>query len=209
MSAPAYQASCDSCGAPMTYDPAAVGLACDHCKATKALAVTAVDLLPYDSWKQQDDATEEVFQVTCEGCGASTTLPPRVTTGTCPFCARTFVAPPSAVQRIRPGGVLPMSVAHPKAVEAYKAWIGSRWFAPNDLKASAVAGAFAAVHVPSWRFDAHATTQYTGQRGEDRTEHYTETYTDSDGNTQTRQESRTVTDWYSASGSPRPTSPSS
>jgi hypothetical protein len=114
-----------------------------------------------------------------------------------PFCGDALVAQPKAADPlVAPDAVLPASITKDKAQTEVRAWLQTRWFAPNALKRLARQEAISGVYLPFWDYDADTTTQYSGQRGEQYYE--TESYTDADGNTQTRQVMRTS--WYPASG---------
>ena len=81
-----------------------------------------------------------------------------------------------------------------------RAWLQSRWFAPNALKHFAQPDAIHGVYIPFWTYDTNTTSYYTGERGQ----HYyvTESYTTTDSQgkpvTHTRQVRHTL--WHAASG---------
>jgi hypothetical protein len=88
-------------------------------------------------------------------------------------------------------------VERASAQDIFLKWIAGRWFAPNALKKTVrrLEG-IRGVYLPCWTFDARTRSRYTGQRGIDRIVH--DTRTDAQG--KTVMVSRTVTDWYPASG---------
>src|SRR5262249_13426034 len=94
---------------------------------------------------------------------------------------------------------LPFKVALEDARRRFRDWVAGLWFAPNRLKDDARAGAIDGVYVPHWTFDASATTDYAGERGEDYTvmEAYT---TVENGQQVTRQRPVTRTRWFPARG---------
>ena len=101
---------------------------------------------------------------------------------------------------LAPEGVLPFSITHRQAADAIKAWLASRWFAPNALVQLAKQELATSVYLPFWTYDAYTTSHYSGERGEYywETESYVET--DSQGRQVTRTRQVRRTRWYSASG---------
>ncbi len=100
---------------------------------------------------------------------------------------------------IKPKALLPFHVTHSQAGELFKQWIGSRWFAPNELRHRAERADINGVYMPAWTYDSDTTTYYTGQRGDDYWD--TETYSSFENGrhvTRTRQVRKTR--WRSASG---------
>jgi len=145
---------------------------------------------------------ESALEVDCGGCGSTVAFAPPDTAGACPFCGARIVAQPeSADPLLAPDGVLPFQVDRKRATEAMRAWIRTRWFAPNALKSMARDAGMQGVYLPHWTYDASTHTDYVGERGE----HYweTETYTETDSEGRTVERTRQVrrTRWWPASGS--------
>ncbi len=138
-------------------------------------------------------AAEGEKEIVCQYCGGRTTFVGTLTATKCPYCAtpiqRTDVH--DAPDRLAVDGVLPFQVSDKQAAEILEKWIDKRWFAPNEFKKYSTAGSFESVYSAYFTFDADATTDYTGERGENRVR------TVREGN-----ETKTVieTDWYRASG---------
>jgi len=88
--------------------------------------------------------------------------------------------------------VLPFAVPNEVAAANLRAWVLSRWFAPNEFRQRGIEGRFHGVYLPFFTFDTLTQNQYAGQRGE----HYWVTV--GTGKDQ-RQEMRTA--WYPAGGS--------
>jgi len=201
---------CPGCSADMQFDPASGGMKCPFCGTTQALTAAATpgrpagivshaleEFLSKEGDSHLSPLSAEALQVTCDACGSAVTFEPPEVAGSCPFCGDALVAQPKAADPlVAPDAVLPASITKEKAQTEVRAWLQTRWFAPNALKRLSRQEAISGVYLPFWDYDADTTTQYTGQRGE----HYyeTETYTDNDGNTQTRQVMRTA--WHSTSG---------
>ncbi len=151
--------------------------------------------------KGADEASvHETLGFKCPGCAAYSTLETDMTAGACAFCGSPYVGVAQSQKAIRPAAVVPFFVNRAQALELYRQWVSSRWFAPNDLaRTSATETGLVGMYVPYWTFDCDAHTSYTGQRGDDYWT--TETYTAREGDrtvTRTRQVRRTR--WTPASG---------
>ena len=191
----------------MVYQPGATELVCPYCGNRQPIAATGEvveqDYAQYVSANaaQLQRATAGAMEVHCDRCGAVVEFTPPDVAGECAFCGSQIVALPKAADpTIAPNGVLPFALEATAASAAIKAWLSSRWFAPNALKRIARQEAVSGVYIPYWTYDCQTASDYTGQRGE----HYytTETYEVRDANGNTRTETRQVqhTAWYAASG---------
>ncbi len=201
---------CSSCGSKLTFAPGAGALTCTHCGTVNQIPdapaerqVEAVEELDYDSFlndlASQHETVDRV-EVVCESCGAHTQLSDNQTSGKCGFCGSPIVAQGKSVKLIRPRGLLPFGIDRKKASATYETWLASLWFAPSDLKKQAFLDqSLQGIYLPFWTYDADATTDYTGQRGEDYwvTETYTQTV---NGQQQTRTRQVRKTRWYPARG---------
>jgi predicted RNA-binding Zn-ribbon protein involved in translation (DUF1610 family) len=198
------QFPCKNCGASLQFAPGTQSLVCPYCGTMNEITA------PADARVEEYDYAHalstippeqlvETLAVRCNTCGAETTLKPNVTAARCPFCGSPIVAQATSRRLIKPRALLPFYVTHEQAGQSFKEWIGSRWFAPNELKARAERSEINGVYIPSWTYDADTTTDYTGQRGDDYWD--TETYTTMENGrsvTRTRQVRRTR--WRYASG---------
>lgn len=198
---------CPNCGGELRFDPQRQGLLCRACGALTALdpqVLTAQPIPKYDLGQamerlralqsQAQAAISLDKEIVCQSCGGHSIFTGTVTTLRCPYCntpiARDDVH--DAPTRLPIDGILPLRVPEHEARTQIEKWINSRWFAPNAFKKYRELGTFTSIYLPYYSYDAATTTDYEGQRGI----HRTETYTDGEGHTH----SRTVTDWYYASG---------
>lgn len=195
---------CKDCGANLKYLPGTPYLNCDYCGAKNEIEVGETEIVENDFESFLDEKAhledkQEISTVKCDGCGASTTLKPNVTSSTCPYCDTPLVIKNASTSTIiKPSYVLPFKIDRKKATEEFIKWAGSLWFAPNKLKdyAAHSADKLNGIYMPYWTYDSNTVTQYTGMQG---IYYYvTETYRDSEGRTQTRQVQRTR--WYPVSG---------
>ena len=193
---------CRSCGAKLSFSPGTTSLKCDFCGAVNQFdeKTDAVEELPLDVWLTKLQAERETHaqeQLKCKNCGGEQTLPANLFATTCVFCGTPITSPSYAQRSIKPESLVPFKITKLQAQEKWRAWLKGLWLAPSALKKFAQSdGGIKGLYVPYWTFDANTFSQYTGQRGDDRTETYTTTNSNGERVTQTR----TVTDWSYVSG---------
>jgi len=187
---------CPSCGGTMDYDPATEGLLCPYCGNTKEILHASTE----DSVAREKDflSEQEALSydwgvdkktVICKSCGGESIYDALQSSDVCPYCGSNQVMEEENIDTIPPGGVCPFVVTSTEAGNRFFSWIKKKLFCPSKAKKSAKPDAFKGVYIPYWTFDSDTDSFYTARYGIDRT------YTDSKGNT------RTVTDWYTTSGS--------
>jgi len=165
---------CENCGAKLEFAPGQMALKCPYCahlnEIDDAGGFEAVEELCFHTTlaeMQAAAAKTEAATLKCSSCAAEIVKPANVTSLACPFCASNIVASGSTATLIRPNAVLPFHVPRQKAVDSFRAWLKSRWFAPTELtRAGRLDAAMSGAYVPAWTYDTHATTGYDGQRGD-------------------------------------------
>jgi LSD1 subclass zinc finger protein len=202
------QLSCNNCGAILKFAPGTHAIACPYCNTqneieqqseeVKQEAIQEIDYLSFLKHNKDSSQKMQVSTVKCPSCAAVSTLKPNVTSDVCAFCGTSLVLDKASISTIiKPKALLPFALDHKKGMEAFKNWLSGLWFAPNNLtRIARHSEALKGMYLPYWTYDADTYSSYTGERGDDYTE--TETYTDSNGDTQTRQVTRTR--WYYVSG---------
>jgi DNA-directed RNA polymerase subunit RPC12/RpoP len=203
-----HQYHCPACGADLLFEPRDGLLTCPYCGYKQAIAVSAetVDERPFQRYlqirpEQMERLAANALEVQCQACGATVTFTPPEVARQCDFCGVQIVTQPKSADPIlAPEGVLPFCITQQEATASLRAWLASRWFAPNELKRFAEPEAIDGVYLPFWTYDTNTTSDYEGQRGE--YYYVTETYyeTDSQGNEVARTRQVRHTSWHSASG---------
>ncbi|GAB79474.1 hypothetical protein SAMN05421595_2653 [Austwickia chelonae] len=198
----AHTYPCEACGAQIQYQAGSGSMQCSYCGTPQEVPTDehydgSIDEHDYEKWLNSADKARGFsgpHTVSCPRCAATTTtadisLP-------CPFCNAPIVLAQDPSEQIVPEGIIPFTLSKEQAVDSVRAWVKSRWFAPNAFKKVNSADRINGTYVPHWTYDAETSSSYTGERGD----HYyvTEHYTDSDGKSQTRQVRRTH--WTSVSG---------
>jgi hypothetical protein len=153
----------------VAYAPGVEALKCPYCGAVEEIPSTEdkVDELDFDAAiavARAPVAQIGPHEATCRGCGATsqtTALADR-----CPFCAAPLAPTTPHRDLVAPEAVLPFGFARSAAVDKFRAWLSSRWFAPSDLSALAAEDGVRGVYVPFWTFDCFTRTFYRGERGD-------------------------------------------
>jgi hypothetical protein len=201
--------ACPSCGAAMAFDPTRSALACAACGHSRALPAPSADEQA-QALREQDyldalrrvAAREPSFEarvVDCPSCGAQTHFEGHVIGDACAFCASPLLVDQAHVQRlIRAQAVLPFALDKKAAQRVFAQWVGSRWFAPNALKATVrEAEGVKGIYLPWWTYDANTVTTYRGERGTQRRVQDNRPNATAQAGAAT---TRVVTDWSPASG---------
>ena len=200
---------CKDCGAVLKFAPGTNSLKCEYCGAQNEIAsgtqTTVVEEIDFEKFLNENNIAasdkQELVTVKCGGCGASSTLKPNVTSDNCPFCDTPLVVKNgSTCSIIKPKYLLPFAVDRKKGFGEFTKWVGSLWFAPNDLKMyTKNPDKLNGMYIPYWTYDSNTDSQYTGMRGDNYTT--TETYTAYENNKPvTRTRTVTKTRWTPASG---------
>ncbi|MFN9978051.1 MAG: hypothetical protein ACK58T_49900, partial [Phycisphaerae bacterium] len=196
---------CKACGADLTFCPGEQSLKCAHCGAVNEITTTDTVVEENDYHEalaslERSASTIERLEVRCEACGAHVQFEDNVTSKVCCFCGTPIVAGAVSAKRLKPTAILPFAITKRDAVEKYRRWLASLWFAPSKLAREAtIDSALVGAYMPFWTYDCVATTSYTGMRGEDYwvTESYTVTV---NGRSERRTRQVRKTRWYPAAG---------
>ncbi len=201
--------ACPSCGAAMAFDPARSALACAACGHARVLPAPGADAQA-EALREQDyldalrrlaarEPSLEARVVDCPACGAQTRFEGHVVGDACAFCASPLLVEQAHVERlIRAQAVLPFALDKAAAQAVFAKWVGSRWFAPNALKATVrQADGVKGIYLPWWTYDADTVTTYRGERGMQRRVPENRPNATAQGGAAT---TRIVTDWSPAVG---------
>ena len=197
---------CSDCGAKLEFSPGTTLLVCSFCGAENHIALDdeTVDEVDFEATLVELEASaehEERATVKCEACGAEVDRPEKLTAFPCPFCGTDIVTRDGSRKLIKPKSLLPFALDRRQAIERFRTWIGSLWFAPSELKRFArQEGRFQGIYLPYWTYDSDTSSRYTGERGEHYWVTVTSTSTNAQGQTVTRNQQVRRTRWYPARG---------
>ena len=135
--------ACSSCGARLDFDPSSRGLKCPYCGFEQKIErgdSAEIAERDYADYLDREEANGRAIpgrasETRCPGCGANVLLEDNVATDKCPFCATHLDTQPEAAKAmIPPESLLPFAVDLREARNAFTAWLGSLWLAPNALR---------------------------------------------------------------------------
>ena len=190
--------SCPACGAEASWNPSKQALICGFCGTVSAAQlekdaagvevirendlVTALRQIPDSQRGWQAQKTT----VRCQSCQAISVFDAARVGQRCDFCGSSSLVPYEEIKEaFRPESLLPLKLSESQVRDSIRQWYGSRWFAPNKLKSSAMTDQVKGLYIPYWTFDAQVHADWTAESG-----YYyyvTESYRDANGQTQTRQ----------------------
>lgn len=164
---------CTSCGAELKYKPGSTHLKCEYCGTENEIPVLQADIEELDFNAFLDDAsgkeeTLSIHVVKCEGCGATSSVDPKIESTNCAYCGLPLVLSSAHDEKvIRPKSLLPFKLDPGQAKSKFRNWINKLWFAPSKLtKAVLNFDHFKGVYLPYWTYDSATDSMYVGQRGD-------------------------------------------
>lgn len=186
---------CPQCEGTMDYNPQTGGLKCPYCDYEEEIiehqdSYSTAEELDFYSAEETGNCNWGVEKKTviCKSCGAESIYDALQISDECPYCGSNQVMEEKGQNTLAPGGVVPFKVTVKEAAEKFKGWIKRQWFCPTKAKESAKPDSFKGVYLPYWTFDTSTYSEYSAQYGKRRRVY------EGDG------KYRTVTDWYSTSG---------
>lgn len=197
---------CPECGGKGEWDPGKRMLVCPYCgtEFNRVAPPPLPDITEHDLdamvarlGESATTVSTAERKVQCTHCHAVLTRAASNVGQSCDFCGSPEMLDYDEIEApIRPESLLPAIVSKEKAYHSLKAFLASKWFAPNDLKKRNLVDRIHGVYLPYWTFDSAAECPWTAESG---TYYYvTVTSRDSQGRTVSRQERRTR--WRPASG---------
>ncbi|UDQ99212.1 hypothetical protein AAEX28_03790 [Lentisphaerota bacterium WC36G] len=191
---------CPNCDGKISFSIQSTNLQCEYCGETIELKNTddndfAIEEHDFAFFAEKfTKSSENIIEkiIDCTACSAQIVLEGNDLIEDCPYCGTAVTQTFHEQNALKPQYMLPFQIAREDAREKFRQWQKSLWFAPNSFKEERLLNKLNGVFMPFFTFDISVHSRYTGQRGENYTEHYT----DSEGNSHTR----TKTRWYSAYG---------
>ncbi|MCL2010520.1 MAG: hypothetical protein FWG71_08240 [Synergistaceae bacterium] len=161
---------CQNCNGIMKFNIQKQVFECSSCKTEYSLQTLSDTIKEHDfnSYLEREKATtpfEGMAVVGCQQCGMEISFSESQFSTTCPMCGSTQVATAKQSAGIPPDGVIPFKIDKKNAQERFRAWVKSRWFAPNDFKKRYAEGGLAGMFLPFWTYDAYAVSKYEGRGG--------------------------------------------
>ncbi len=168
---------CPQCDGETAYSTEDQGLTCTYCGYHEAPQQPVVGKKA-EEFEFTVDAVRQAGHgwgverktLSCQRCGAQTTLSPEMLSHQCPFCGSNQVLQARAAQDIlRPRYLVPLIITPDEVRQRIQTWLGSSWMTPGGLKRLAALREFVPVYIPYWTFDARATATWRAEVGHTRT----------------------------------------
>lgn len=97
----------------------------------------------------------------CRGCGATMNYDAEARALKCPFCGSVDLAEDASRGLLAPELVVPFAFDRAEAEGRLRAWLGSSFWHPNDLREAAALTELRPVYVPFWIFETTVSTHWT------------------------------------------------
>lgn len=169
--------ACPQCDATTAYSAENGGLTCTFCgfyeppaQATVGRAAQEFEFTVETVERAAHGWGVERKELTCQRCGAHTTVSTDMLTHTCPFCGSNQVVQAKATQDVlRPRFLAPVTTTVDSCRQNTAVWLGSSWLLPDNLRQLARIAEFTPVFLPFWTFDAQATADWRAEVAHTRT----------------------------------------
>ncbi|MBQ9790395.1 MAG: hypothetical protein IJW24_02240 [Clostridia bacterium] len=168
---------CDTCGGNLLFSPDSGLMECEHCGNAIALKKSKSASRPLTRRYSETytmTPTESTSQTyLCSSCGATVSFEETEVKKRCPSCGDISL---NRQQRsiYVPDAIIPFVVSRDKAISIFREWIGSRKFAPNNLKQMAKLGKISGLYIPAWNFSFRLVVGYNADvtRTEERNDQF-------------------------------------
>lgn len=171
---------CPKCGATISYSVDAGKLHCDHCGYTEApekkvfgKGAQEFEFKVETMQRSQQGWGTDRKEMACQRCGAQISVPPDTLAYTCPFCGSNKVLHREPLQDVlRPRFLIPFKIDLQTCRETTRAWLGSSWMTPAELRDAARVDHFTPIYIPYWTFDSTCKARWKAQVGKEVRERY-------------------------------------
>jgi DNA-directed RNA polymerase subunit RPC12/RpoP len=158
---------CPRCGGRMAYNVTAEHLACEYCGHVQD--VQEQDARPGDQVLDFVMPTTRghrwagaLQQFTCEQCGAQQVLPPGQKTAECSYCGSNhLIASVESVELVEPQAIALMQMDQQQANKLARRWLGSGFFAPDNLLHAGSRLQLRPAYYSCWLFDGTVELRWT------------------------------------------------
>ncbi len=165
---------CSQCGANLVFCADEDALKCSYCGYINKITPPPIPIEEYDfnDTVAKIESNAKLFvdkdhTINCPSCGAGFELKAHVRSTRCPYCHNPVVTNLDIFMPLAPESLLPFDINQKDAKVIFKKWVGSLWFAPNELKKfTKTEHNFQGIYLPYWTYDSQTTNHYKGQRGD-------------------------------------------
>ena len=122
-----YDIHCPNCGAPARFDIISQNYHCSYCGSKVGIGEAVQQKQEFKKIHGEKMRTSlpsfELFQATCEGCGASVVFEENEALSNCAFCGRTMVRDKYLKTKDMPSCIIPFAITQQEAKKILDGWI--------------------------------------------------------------------------------------
>lgn len=157
---------CKNCDGEKLFDPAKGMLVCERCGSTYAVKETGDDPVrrEYAPSYIPEENKNILNKYECSSCGAKIVVGTNNEVKRCSSCGNTTLVKIKG-STVAPDGIIPFKISRNQACEIFSKWVGSRKFAPSDLKQMAKLQKISGLYSPVWNMHYVETTKYSATAG--------------------------------------------
>lgn len=154
---------CKNCGGELVYDPESGELKCIQCDGIVDIPEenTNATKIEFNGATQLKQSKEEYTQFICPTCGRRHITPIHQDLTRCPSCGDCNLEKNVSVSYL-PDGIIPFKLNKEAALQNFSAWLGKRFWAPNNLKKLAKTETLKGTYFPVYNYDFNTHSQYSG-----------------------------------------------
>ena len=158
----AHYSRCKNCGGEQTFKPEKGVLVCERCGGSAPVKEGSGGVIKrmYSPTYSPSDNLHTSVKYRCATCGTSSVVGTDGEVKRCSSCGNTSLTKETSKTHT-PDGIIPFEIARDKAAEIFRKWVGSRKFAPSDLKEMAKLQKISGLYTPIWNFSFNSTMRYT------------------------------------------------
>lgn len=167
---------CPKCGGKGEWKASKAQLVCPYCGCEfervappplpDSIAELDLDRMLTELGARAGEVDTENRRVKCTHCHAVIVRGGDLVAQHCDFCGSPELLDYDEIDSpLKPGSLLPATFSKEKAYHALKRFLGSKWFAPGDLKKRNMVDRIHGVYLPYWTFDSAAECPWTADSG--------------------------------------------
>ncbi|MBQ8297210.1 MAG: hypothetical protein IJX77_05445 [Ruminococcus sp.] len=165
----AVQYKCPNCGAELQFKPDRQAFGCDFCLSSfteaeiKEVCAKTENSIPDAEIDAQKDFAEHTNLYHCSGCGAEIICDDNRTADFCYYCHEPVILSGRMSGEFKPNKVIGFRLTRDNAVDAFKKWVGKRWFVPSSFKSNQQLEKLTGLYVPFWVADCGLKADYVAK----------------------------------------------
>ena len=160
---------CPNCNADLKFAPDTQKLTCEFCGSAftveeiKRLCAAAENSIPPSVAAAQEEFHEHTNLYHCKSCGAEIMADDQQTATFCYYCHNPVILSGKMAGSYKPSKIIGFKISRDKAEDAFKGWLGKRFFVPNSFKSQQQLEKMTGLYVPFWLADCNMEVDYQAE----------------------------------------------